>query len=257
MNLIVNGFALVLGLGYLAGDSHAQDRDSLPVDAQRVRADYLAQRKNGLTRLNQNYLDSLAALQTKYTEANDLDAALAIKKEMERVAAEIKALQASPVTAEGPETMRPSGTLAPSTPSGTPSVTATTGTLAGALKDTVIEPWKEDGVSLGKLKKGDKVILQYVSGKWKSHGELATEDPDAITIGHGDENRLGIFQKQREGSRPRLLILVPPGTKQKPFVYPIPDDYAEIVLRINEDPDGKWEQNPGSVVYKVGVEKGG
>jgi hypothetical protein len=45
-----------------------------------------------------------------------------------------------------------------------------------------------DGYHLGPVRQGDLVTLQYAQGLWKALGHLATENPDAPTLEHGDES---------------------------------------------------------------------
>ena len=55
---------------------------------------------------------------------------------------------------------------------------------------------------------------------------------------------------------PQLLISrTHPNLVVKLFEFEIPEDYAAITLRINKDTDGKWENNPGHVVYQVKVKR--
>lgn len=237
------GLAYCVLFGVIAGMpldfSGAQDRDTLPIDAQNARAEYLGQRKTGLLRLNQVYLDKLKAIQEKYTKEGNLETALAIKAEIDRV------------TLESQEMLGEAASLPQNT-----DKAPTLALVANVATEITIEAKNEDGVTLGNLKKGDTITLQYVSGKWKSHGSLASENPDAAVISHGDDNRIGLFSKKVASSRPRLLTLVPAGTITKPFTFVVPDDFAAIVLRINIDPDNEWKSNPGSVVYRVQVKKG-
>lgn len=215
----------------------AQERNQLPLDAQNARAEYLAQRKAGLLTLNQRYLESLKSIQEGYTRAGHLDQAVAIKAEMDRILAEVAELKGG-----SPTTPAPADTSAAPIPE-------------GEVISLTIEAKNEEGVPLPQLKKGDQIVLQYQSGAWKSHGVLGTEKPDAERLAHGDANRLAIFSKKSQVAKLRALAMVPPGTAEKPFEFTVPDDFYSIVLRINDDPDGSWEGNPGSVVYRVQIKK--
>jgi hypothetical protein len=110
----------------------------------------------------------------------------------------------------------------------------------------------EHGYTVGNIAKGEKLVLQYVSGKWKAWGKIATDSPDAK-----DGNikcRLAICEANEEGTT--VLAVVSGGTAIKPFEWIADKNYEKVVLRIN-DPDGDFESNPGTEVkYKLQVFKG-
>lgn len=51
------------------------------------------------------------------------------------------------------------------------------------------------------------------------------------------------------------LPIVPTDTENTPFEFVVPPGYKEIFLRLNEDPDNEWKENPGKVVYQVTIQK--
>jgi hypothetical protein len=108
-----------------------------------------------------------------------------------------------------------------------------------------------DGYHLGAVRQGDVVTLQYVEGLWKALGHLATENPDAPKLEHGDESRLVIAHAPVNGKPGNVIAMVPPGTITKPFTFTIPTTREDIILRIYKNSDNP--KNPGSVVYQVKI----
>jgi hypothetical protein len=75
-----------------------------------------------------------------------------------------------------------------------------------------ISPKSEQGLSLGAIKAGTVMRLQYVSGKWKAWGKLASACPDdANEHERGDANRLAIVNLPASGPAETLAV-VPTGT---------------------------------------------
>jgi hypothetical protein len=118
--------------------------------------------------------------------------------------------------------------------------------------DAEIKAHSADGFSLGELPKGTKVTLQYKKGVWKSWGNIATESPDSEKTERGDACRLVISLPSRNGKAGKTLTIVPPDTAKRPFVYEVPVDFPDLVLRIN-DTEGSFEKNPGKVEYNVKI----
>jgi hypothetical protein len=108
-----------------------------------------------------------------------------------------------------------------------------------------------DGYHLGAVRQGDVVTLQYVEGLWKALGHLATENPDAPALEHGDESRVVIAHAPLNGKPGNVIIMVPPGTITKPFTFTIPTTKDDVILRIHKNSDNP--KNPGSVVYQVKI----
>jgi hypothetical protein len=110
-----------------------------------------------------------------------------------------------------------------------------------------------DAVTIGNVKKGTKITLQYVSGQWKSWGHVASARPDDTNIEGGDACRLVIALPGKEGKNGSLLAMVPANTRSHPFVFEATADYPQVVLRIN-DRDDSYADNPGSVDYAIKIE---
>lgn len=239
MRLPLAAAATVVLLVALPRTSGAQNREALPPEVESLLSDYIEERKELLLELDQAYLKKLAAALEKHSREGHVDAALAIRREMEVLQEEARELSEP----EPPEMS--------DADKGPRKVTVTEDRPI-----TITIPAKEEnGVILENVRKGDEIILQYVSGRWKSHGKLPSENPDSIEIAHGQENRLAIFSKKTAISRLRPLAIVPADTSAHPFTYPISSFYDRVVLRINEDPDGVWESNPGAVIYRVQLKR--
>ena len=211
----------------------AEEANALPADAITAQADYISQRRNGLILLNERYLAKLNELLVAHTRNGALNPALAIRAEIARIEEENTFLKK-----EGPP---PLGSR--------PARTGPQGDLVA------IEASAERGSPLADATTGDKVILRYVSGKWKNHGVLPSENPDGAAIQRGNENRLAIFGRKVGATRPVHLAIVPTDTENTPFEFIVPPGYKEIFLRLNEDPDNEWKENPGKVVYQVTIQK--
>ena len=116
-----------------------------------------------------------------------------------------------------------------------------------------ISPREERGLSLVATKAGTLLRLQYVSGKWKAWGRLATACPDdSRDQERGDANCLAIVNAPASGSVEKLAV-VPTETALKPFDFTVPRDLENVALRINGD-FGHWQKNPdGHVKYRVTI----
>jgi hypothetical protein len=109
-----------------------------------------------------------------------------------------------------------------------------------------------DGFSLGELKKGTKLSIQYKSGIWKSWGRIATESPDSEKTPPGDTCRVAISLPAHNGKPGKALAVVPGETGKRPFIFEVPLDFPDLVLRIN-DKEGEFDGNPGKVEYTVSI----
>src|SRR5260221_9296125 len=106
-----------------------------------------------------------------------------------------------------------------------------------------------DGFLITDIRKGSKIFLQYSEGKWKSWGRFATENPDSETTERGDACRVVIALPSKDGKAGEVLAIVPPNTRQRPFMFEAESDYPRLVLRIN-DKNNSFSENPGSVQYE-------
>ena len=131
-----------------------------------------------------------------------------------------------------------------------PAVGAGTPLTASAPAKTEIKANAKFGVSLGAIRPGQHVTLQYVEGRWNLMGQ-----PDPAKWFSPDEapradNRLGIYSL--ENGEAKLLSDVPNGTKHHPFHYHFLKNYENVILRIQ---DGDASDNPGSAIYVVTLSK--
>lgn len=111
---------------------------------------------------------------------------------------------------------------------------------------------KMDAFVIPEVRKGTKISLQYVKGKWKSHGRVASnspDDPDKAKV--PDDDRLVIALPSANGNSGEILGIIPSDTAKKPFVFEAGKDYPGLVLRIHGDK--KFSGNPGKVEYLVKV----
>jgi len=88
------------------------------------------------------------------------------------------------------------------------------------------------GYTLGSFKAGTVLVFQYVSGTWSGENpnaeEALNQSPDAVASAEG--NRLQLFVDS--GNEEKPLILVEPGTAEKPFSYTLEEDVIGLSLRI-------------------------
>jgi len=113
-------------------------------------------------------------------------------------------------------------------------------------KVALIPANKEFAYELSTIRKGDKLVLQYMGGRWKGWGKYATESPDSEVTERGDLCRLAICEVLKQ-VHTRVLFVVPPGTENKPFEWMADKDYDKIILRINDN-DNNFESNPDAGV---------
>jgi hypothetical protein len=115
----------------------------------------------------------------------------------------------------------------------------------------VIHPNNPDSYKLGPVKAGDVITLQYISGSWKDHGRVPSDNPDSAKIEKLNGSRLVLAGPSRGGKPGELIAVVPHGTAQNPFVYTVQTPRDQVVLRIHLNSDN--QANPGSVVYQVKI----
>jgi len=109
-----------------------------------------------------------------------------------------------------------------------------------------------DGFPVGDARKGTKISIQYVSGKWKHDGHIAQWNPDSDEPKVGDANRLCVSLPASDGKAGDVLAIVPAGSSKRPFIYEADKDYPGLVLRINDD-DGSFGGNPGNTEWNVKI----
>ncbi len=109
-----------------------------------------------------------------------------------------------------------------------------------------------DAFAIGDVRKGTKISLQYVNGKWKSWGRIATSSPDDEKSEGWELCRVAIALPSQDGKGGEVVALVPADTKKRPFIFEAETDYPGLVLRIN-DKENSFSGNPGSVEYSVKI----
>jgi hypothetical protein len=117
-----------------------------------------------------------------------------------------------------------------------------------------VTPRSDHGFEIGPVGRGTTLLLQYQSGKWKSWGNIATENPDSVKQGHPGQCRLAIADGSVPGQEATILAVVPPGTAQTPYVWVADRDVGLLVLRISGD---VRKSNPDAhVTYRIKVVAG-
>lgn len=189
----------------------------------RLQESYRTAIKKANQPINQTYLAELAKLRDTYTREAMLEAANKVQAEIDAITAEI---------------------AAPALPAALPSARKAPEVLIA------IPANKVTGYTIGPVKKGTVITLSYVSGRWKDHGQLATDNPDALVIETGNSCRLVIADGRFKTQPGPVLTMVPAGTASTPFSYTFIEDQQNVVLRINED-SRDYDGNPGAVTYKL------
>jgi hypothetical protein len=104
------------------------------------------------------------------------------------------------------------------------------------------------GTSLGKIRNGTVLTMQYVNGAWTAYPYEPLKNPD-IPESNSTNNcptpsvcgRLNGINKQ--------LIRVGTGTAAQPWSFTVEGDYDEVIM--NMESDSKPDNNLGSVDYSV------
>jgi hypothetical protein len=109
-----------------------------------------------------------------------------------------------------------------------------------------------DAYRIDDVRMGSKITFEYVSGKWKSWGHVASDDPDHEVTEGGARCQTAIALASADGKIGQVVALIPPSTKHHGFVFEAKQDYDALVLRINGKPP--FSSNPGKVVYHITVQ---
>jgi hypothetical protein len=203
------------------------------------------------------YLTELEALEKQYTRAAQIDEAVQVRTARAAAAARLagRTLEVA-ATTSAPKPDEPPTVPAPEPKPAAEPATIPAPPLAEApvpsKPKAVIPANSPDAYRLHDLRKGTRISLQYSSGAWKSWGRISSSNPEDVNTGGGDLCRVVISLPSEGGHAGKMLAMVPPATKGHPFVFEVPEDYPELVLRIN-DADDTYAGNPGKVEYEVDI----
>lgn len=230
---MIKNIASLLVLAFALTGSYVSAQTVVPVEFDRLRTSYESARERAVRPIDEKYLTELTKLQDTYTKAAKLEDAVLVANEIKRM----KERLGEPVAPGGP------ALVAPTTPAAA---------LGGSGQEVTVNivPNDPNGYRLGGVKRGDTITLQYVSGKWKGKGTIASENPDDPKASYGEDDRLVIAEAaDANGNEGKVIKVVPPETATTPFVYVMQTSRNDVVLRINVGSQRK--QNPGYVSYKM------
>jgi hypothetical protein len=178
--------------------------------------------------LSETYVNELKKLRDQYTRTGKLDEASVVQAELALMTSKLQAMAATPALALGGDVL---------------------------ILDTlaVIPAAAPGGFKLPPLRRGDKVTLSYVGGMWKNDGTIASVNPDEEVTERGDRARLVLAEGPKNNVPGALIKMVPPLTKDKPFIYLVQTTRDDVVLRIHSGSDNP--KAPGSVTYSVKVSR--
>jgi len=187
-------------------------------------------------RLNEQYLRYLDSLMQRFTRAGDLDAALAVRKEKQRILGLL-----------GQEEDLP-----PTKPSSPATAASLVKTPMGKI--AVIRGEDKEGTLIGSVAAGTRIIIQYESGKW-THANSANFpviSPDDIppTRPYGEQERVVILAAESKRDNPLVLASIPNGTAEHPFEFTFSEPHKLVTLRMSGgDPAGR----AGKVQYRYSL----
>lgn len=104
--------------------------------------------------------------------------------------------------------------------------------------------------SLGALKAGTEIVIQYVSGTWgrvTPNGDTTMRNPDAAVTPARFRLRLSTDPANPDAT----LAVVPIGTAQSPYSFKLDNDCENLYLCMNQD--GNPDKREGEVHYRVKV----
>ncbi len=160
------------------------------------------------------YLSELGRLRETYTRAGKLSEALAIENEIRSLTGQ-GALPMAAITSDA------------------------------AAKQTIsISSRSDTGAALGPAKKGQRIRVQYVDGTWTSSGNTQVS-PDNAPHAFAKVAVVGVA-----GGKEEIIMMIPNGTKTRPFNEDFKKDYEQVFLRIN---DHTKADNSGDVTYKAAI----
>lgn len=201
-------------------------RGEEPPELQTLRNSYQAAVIRTTKPLSETYLAELKKLRDQYTKNGKLDEASAAQTEITLILSKLNAMASTPELALGAEVK--------------------------VLEATAVIPAASpEGFKLPPLRRGDKVVLSYVSGMWKCDGNIASVNPDEEVTERGDRARLVLAEGPKNKVPGSIIKMVPPGTKDKPFIYQVQTTREDVVLRIHSGSDNP--KSPGAVTYTVKI----
>lgn len=195
-----------------------------PEELTKLRFTYDSAVERAVRPLTETYLKELEKIKTSYIQAGKLEEALRVETEMRVVITKLTAMGAISTSAAGTQIVIDARVTIP--------------------------PNDPNGYRIGPIRRGDRIMLQYVQGNWKSHGRIATTNPDSLK----DENhpdRLVIARAADKGNPGDVIALVPSQTIEKPYMFVAPTTRDDVVLRIHQNSIRK--ENPGSVIYHLKI----
>jgi len=224
---------LLLALAFSLQSLPLLSQTVAPAEFDRLRTSYEGARERAVRPIDEKYLTELSKLQDSYTKAAKLEDAVLVANEIKRM----KERLGTPAVPGAPVLVAPAAPAA---------------ALGGSGQEVMVNIVSNDpnGYRLGGVKRGDTITLQYVSGKWKGKGVIASENPDDPKASYGEEDRLVIAEAaDANGKEGKVIKVVPPETATKAFVYVLQTSRNDVVLRINVGSERK--ENPGYVTYKM------
>jgi hypothetical protein len=199
-----------------------------PPDLEALRNSYQVALIRTTKPVSETYIGELKKLRDQYTRNSKLDEANAVQIEITLMTSKLNAMATTPVLALG----------------GDVKVFETTAVIPAAAPG---------GFKLPPLRRGDKVTVSYVSGQWKCDGNIASVNPDDEVTERGDRARLVLAEGPKNKIPGAIIKMVPPGTKEKPFIYLVQTTREDVVLRIHSGSDNP--KSPGAVTYTVKVSR--
>jgi hypothetical protein len=200
--------AAVLVAGFVQAQAQAQaPNPAEPADLKRLREAWQRAREQVDAPLDRKYADALLELMGRLVKAGNRDQAILVDAEIKKI---------------------------------TPQ--AVTASADGDAQLVEIDA-KTEGTSLGKLKAGQQIRLNYAEGTWTSYTAWAPNSPDDTKIA---TNRLRVVGVTGKG---KSLAEVPLDTKRHTFIFHVVED-GEYFLRIG---DPVLDSNEGKVKYKVAI----
>ncbi|HBC89252.1 MAG TPA: hypothetical protein DCZ94_20115 [Lentisphaeria bacterium] len=117
-------------------------------------------------------------------------------------------------------------------------------------KTTIEVPAEFKGVSIGPIKKGQRITLKYLKGE-------ISEDVSRFPKSNPDDKKssrdVGIILAENVDGARGLIQALPRGTGKHAFMYKFEKDYGDVVLMIAEDltKPKNYANNAGSAEFEM------